>query len=101
MKNGHPPAVEREETRHEAKLSELGYKHINQGKMVRNTSGMNRRDKGFAKQSLKEENKAIADYGSRLKTAKHTGLRKALTHAKKDEKHHAAMFAYLGKFNGE
>lgn len=46
---------------------------------------------GFAKQSLKEELKAIKDYQSRIKRTKDTKLKTILKHNLREEKEHAKM----------
>jgi hypothetical protein len=52
-------------------------------------------DRRIAKQSLKEERTAISAYGRRLKRAKAPRLKKALRHAQREERQHAAAFARL------
>jgi hypothetical protein len=49
----------------------------------------------MAKQSLKEERGAITAYGRRLKKAGSTALKKALHHARAEERQHAAAFKRL------
>ena len=52
-------------------------------------------DKRMARQSLKEERQAIHVYGARLKSAESGKLKKALRHARKEEREHAAAFKKL------
>jgi hypothetical protein len=50
-------------------------------------------DAAIAKQSLKEEAKAVIDYKDRLGEAKNPELKKVLIHARNEEKDHAKEFA--------
>lgn len=49
-------------------------------------------DLSIARTSLGEEEKAIKDYAQRLKDATDPALKKAITHARDEEKTHAAGF---------
>jgi lysophospholipase L1-like esterase len=49
-------------------------------------------DRKIARQSLKEERKAIHDYGERFVSAESPALKKAIRHARKEERQHAASF---------
>ena len=46
-----------------------------------------------ARQSLKEENKAVEDYDTRGKRTKDQKLKKIFKHTKKEEKEHVKMFS--------
>jgi hypothetical protein len=50
-------------------------------------------DKKMTKASLREEREAIRVYGQRLKKTRNPALKKALRHARKEEREHAASFA--------
>jgi hypothetical protein len=52
-------------------------------------------DRKMARASLREEREAIDVYGKRLPKAKSKALKKALRHARKEEREHAAMFKQL------
>lgn len=54
-----------------------------------------RLDRGMARQSLKEEREAISVYTKRLAKAESPKLKKALVHARKEEREHAAAFKSL------
>ena len=47
-------------------------------------------DRKIARASLREERKAVRDYGKRIGRAASPGLKSALRHAKGEEKQHAA-----------
>lgn len=48
-------------------------------------------DRKIARASLREEKKAVRDYGKRIGRAASPGLKSALRHAKGEEKQHAAI----------
>jgi hypothetical protein len=52
-------------------------------------------DRSITQRSLAEERQAIRVYGSRLGHAHRPALRRALGHARKEEREHARMFARL------
>jgi lysophospholipase L1-like esterase len=52
-------------------------------------------DRKIARQSLKEERKAIHDYGERLVSVESPALKKTIRHARKEERQHAAAFKRL------
>ncbi len=50
-------------------------------------------DASMAKQSMREEHKAIRDYSERGERASSPSLKRAFSHAKSEEREHAATFA--------
>lgn len=54
-------------------------------------------DLKMAEKSKQEEDKAIVDYGNRIQEAKDPGLKKALTHARNEEKDHSKSFGEVMK----
>lgn len=50
------------------------------------------RDRRMAQQSLKEERAAVRVYSKRIRHAKDARLKRALIHARKEEREHAASF---------
>lgn len=52
-------------------------------------------DQRITKKSLREEQKAIHDYGERITQVESAVLKKALRHARKEEREHAAAFKRL------
>jgi len=56
----------------------------------------------FAKQSLAEEEQAVKDYTDRIKKCTDEGLKKILSHALEEEKHHTKMIRdWINKVSGE
>jgi rubrerythrin len=54
-------------------------------------------DKAMATKSLREEREAVRVYSRRLQRAKSPALKKALRHARKEEREHAASFKRVRK----
>lgn len=57
------------------------------------------RDSEIAAKSLQEEGEAVRTYTERIKRAQSPELRRALAHARKEERQHAAMFRSLATGN--
>jgi len=84
--------TERESTAVDEQLSNLGIRITKLlGGRPYGDLGDAKLDKKIARQSLKEERKAIHDYGKRRTQAKSKALKNALRHIRKEERQHAEM----------
>ena len=59
---------------------------------------MTKGDRAIAKQSLREERKAVSDYEAREERAESPRLKTALSHAREEEKEHAKGFSASMKY---